>query len=146
MRESWYGASLAELIRSQLASYIERNAAQVEITGPAVVVKPEAAQNLGLALHELAANAAKFGALSVLGGRVSIGWNFQEDAAGDAVDLDWRECLGPKIKTRRKKGFGSMVIERNLARALHADVTLEFEPDGLRCHILIPASQFLAAH
>ncbi|MBI4365775.1 MAG: PAS domain-containing protein [Deltaproteobacteria bacterium] len=144
VRESWYGASLSELIRSQLAGHIERGAAQVAIEGPDVALKPEAAQNLGLALHELAVNAAKFGALSVPQGRLSVTWGRRESAGGDAVELDWREQLGPKVKARRKKGFGSMVIEHNLARALDAEVNLDFDPDGLHCHIVIPASQILA--
>lgn len=144
VRESWYGASLGELIRSQLGGYLDTSTSQVSIEGPAIAIKPEAAQNLGLALHELAVNAAKFGALSVPDGRVSITWSRLENVEGDAVELDWRERLGPKVKIRRKKGFGSMVIERNLARALDAEVNLEFEPNGLHCHIVIPASQILA--
>src|SRR5262249_49192076 len=63
VRESWYGASLAELVRSQLSGYLGGAQTQVSIEGPAIALKPEAAQNLGLALHELAVNAAKFGAL-----------------------------------------------------------------------------------
>ena len=146
VREGWYGASLGELIRSQLAGYIERDAGQVAIEGPAVALKPQAAQNLGLALHELAVNAEKFGALSVSSGRVSITWGQRESADGNALELDWREHLGPKVKVRHKKGFGSMVIEGNLVRALDAEVTIDFDPDGLRCHIVIPASQIVAAH
>jgi PAS domain S-box-containing protein len=145
VRESWYGASLGELIRSQLSSYLDGNSVQVSIEGPAIALKPEAAQNLGLALHELAINAAKFGALSVPTGRVSITWIRRESAVDNAVELDWREQLGPKVKARRKKGFGTMVIERNLARALDAKVSMDFDPDGLHCHIVIPASQILAA-
>jgi two-component sensor histidine kinase len=145
VRESWYGASLSELIRSQLAGYIDHEAGQVAIEGPEVALKPEAAQNLGLALHELAINAATFGALSVPVGRVAITWGQRETAGGNAIELDWREQHGPKVKVRRKKGFGSMVIERNLVRALDAEVSLEFDPDGLHCHILIPPSQLLAA-
>jgi PAS domain S-box-containing protein len=144
VRESWYGASLGELVRSQLGAYLDGTAAQVSIEGPAIAIKPEAAQNLGLALHELAVNAAKFGALSVPAGRVAITWNRLENVDGSAVELDWREKLGPKVKARRRKGFGSMVIERNLARALDATVELEFDPDGLHCHIVIPANQILA--
>jgi len=145
VRESWYGASLSELIQSQLSAYIERSAGQVVIDGPAIALKPEAAQNLGLALHELAVNAAKFGALSVPTGRVSITWGPRNVADGKAIELDWREQQGPKVKVTRKRGFGSLVIERNLARALDADVKLEFNPDGVRCHIVIPASQILTA-
>jgi len=144
VRESWYGASLGELIRSQLGGYLEGSANQVSIEGPSIALKPEAAQNLGLALHELAVNAAKFGALSVPSGRVSITWTQRDHGEDNAVELDWQEQLGPKVKIRRRKGFGSMVIERNLTRALDAEVNLEFDPSGLRCHIVIPASQILA--
>jgi PAS domain S-box-containing protein len=145
VRESWHGASLNELIRSQLAAYFERGAAQVALEGPAVALKPEAAQNLGLALHELAVNAARFGALSVPAGQLSITWGRHGEADPRALVLDWREQNGPRVKPRRRRGFGSMVIERNLVRALDAEVDLAFEPDGLRCHIVIPASQILAA-
>jgi PAS domain S-box-containing protein len=144
VRESWYGASLGELIRSQLGGYLDGSSNQVSIDGPAIALKPEAAQNLGLALHELAVNAAKFGALSVPTGRVSITWSRRENTDEGAVELDWRERLGPKVKVRRKKGFGTMVIERNLARALDAEINMDFDPDGLHCHIVIPASQVLA--
>src|SRR6476646_1606455 len=144
VRESWYGASLGELIRSQLGGYLDAPTTQVSIEGPAIALKPEAAQNLGLALHELAVNAAKFGALSVPNGRVSITWSQRDHGDDNSVELDWRERLGPKVKARRRKGFGSMVIERNLARALDAEVDLKFDPSGLRCHIVIPPSQILA--
>lgn len=142
VRESWYGASLNELIRSQLALYLDRDEAPVTFSGPEVVLKPEAAQNLGLALHELSTNAAKFGALSVPEGRVTISWK-RDRGPEDALEFDWQEHLGPKVKVRRKQGFGSMVIERNLARSLDAQVDMSFEPDGLRCHVIIPASQIL---
>jgi len=145
VRESWYGALLEELVRSQLAAYIDKGGNQIAIQGPAVALRPEAAQNLGLALHELAVNAAKFGSLSVPNGHVSITWDRHNNAGGSGLALDWREEFGPKVKIRRKKGFGSMVIERNLVRSLDAEVQLEFDPDGLRCHIIIPASQILAA-
>ncbi len=145
VRESWYGASLGELVRSQLASYIERDSGSIAIKGPPVALKPEAAQNLGLALHELAVNAAKFGALSVPGGHVSIVWDRNGSADHSALTLDWHETRGPKVKYRRKKGFGSVVIERNLSRVLGADVNLDFNPSGVHCHIVIPASQILAA-
>ncbi|MGH6683791.1 MAG: HWE histidine kinase domain-containing protein [Pseudolabrys sp.] len=145
VRESWHGASLAELIRSQLSAYFgPPGAGQVEIEGPEVALTPEAAQNLGLALHELAANAQKFGALSVPSGRVSIVWS-RHGVGDDALELVWREQFGPKVKIRRKQGFGSLVIERNLSRALDGQVDLTFEPDGVRCRIVIPARQMLAA-
>jgi two-component sensor histidine kinase len=145
VRESWHGASLGELVRSQLAAYVDRGQGQIAFEGPDVAIKPEAAQNLGLALHELAINAKKFGALSVPDGRVSIRWDHNGGGENSAVELSWVEQFGPKVKARRKRGFGSLVIERNLARSLDAEVNLEFEPDGVRCRILIPASQVVAA-
>lgn len=145
VRESWHGASLSELIRSQLAGYLDRQNAepQILIEGPPVALKPEAAQNLGLAVHELATNAAKYGALSVPEGRVSIRWQ-QDSSDGHALALTWTEKSGPRVKVRRKRGFGSLVIEGNLARALEAKVDWTFEPEGARCHIVIPPSQILA--
>ncbi len=139
VRESWRGASLRELVRSQLGSD-----SQIAFEGPEVALKPEAAQNLGLALHELAINARKFGALSVPDGRVSIRWSLYDGGKDNSVELNWLEQFGPKVKARRKRGFGSVVIERNLARSLDAQVDLEFEPGGVRCRIVIPASQVLA--
>jgi PAS domain S-box-containing protein len=143
VRGSWTGASLRELVHAQLAGHLELRDDQITLDGPDVELKPEAAQNLGLALHELASNAAQFGALSVPDGRLSIGWS--RPGAGDAIALDWREQSGPKVKPPRKRGFGSMVIERNLTRALEAQVDLTFEPGGVRCHIVIPASQIVTA-
>jgi PAS domain S-box-containing protein len=144
VRESWYGASLDELIRSQLAVYLDRDDAPVSMAGPDVALRPEAAQNLGLALHELTVNAAKFGALSVPEGRVMIVWKrIGSGGPEDTIEFDWQESLGPAVKVRRKQGFGSMVIERNLARSLDAQVELTFAPGGLRCHVLIPATHFL---
>ena len=145
VRESWYGASIKQLVQSQLARQIEKNAGRVAIEGPDIALKPEAAQNLGLALHELAINAEEFGALSVPAGRISVTWEQRETPNGTAIELVWREQRGPKVKARRRKGFGSLVIEHNLARALDAKVEFAFEPDGLRCSVTIPPSQIVAA-
>lgn len=142
VRESWYGASLNELVRSQLSVYLDGVSQQVTVEGPEVALKPEAAQNLGLAIHELSANAARFGALSVPEGRVSVEWR---GGAGpdEAIELDWREQFGPRVRPRRKRGFGSTVIETNLTRALDAKVDMMFDPDGLHCRVVIPPSQIV---
>jgi two-component sensor histidine kinase len=142
VRESWHGASIDELARAQLSAFIERESGRIELKGPVIVLKPEAAQNLGLALHEMAANAARFGALSVPEGKVAIAWTHAEGGDGPLV-LDWQEQFGPAVKARRKKGFGSMVIERNLAHALNADVKLDFDKPGLHCRIVIPGEHLL---
>ncbi|WP_082540787.1 HWE histidine kinase domain-containing protein [Pseudolabrys sp. Root1462] len=141
VRESWYGASLNELVRSQLSVYLD-GGQQVEINGPEVALKPEAAQNLGLAIHELSANAARFGALSVPEGRVVVEWRGGGNPH-EGIELDWREQFGPRVRPRRKRGFGSTVIETNLTRALDAKVDMMFDPEGLHCRVLIPASQIV---
>jgi len=136
VQESWHGASLSELIRSQLGHYLDRDGSQVSVEGPAVLLKPEAAQSLGLAIHELATNAAKYGGLSVPTGRVSIDWQVRP---GDGIEIVWTESGGPGVTEPKRRGFGSLVVERNLARSLDADVKLEFLPQGARCRMLIPA-------
>lgn len=146
IRESWTGASLRELIHLHLVGFLERDNGQVVLDGPEVGLKPDAAQNLGLALHELATNAAKFGALSVPDGRLSISWTKSRGLDDDAIIIDWHEQSGPKVKPRRKRGFGSLVIERNLSRTLDRDVELVFNPNGLRCHIVIPDKHIIAIH
>ncbi len=143
VQESWHGASLKELVRSQLAFYLDREPDQVSIEGPDVRLKPEAAQSLGLALHELAANAAKHGALSLSDGRVEINWQPWLDGAG--IELVWRESRGPKVTAPSRRGFGSMVIEHNLARALDAEVNLDFATEGLTCTVAVPKNQLVAA-
>lgn len=143
VQESWHGASLGDLVRSQLAYYLDREPDQVTIEGPDVRLKPEAAQSLGLALHELAANAAKHGALSRARGRVEVIW--RPSISNGGIELIWRETGGPKVSAPKRRGFGSMVIEHNLTRALDAQVSLDFATDGLTCRVLVPQNQ-LAAH
>ncbi len=140
VRESWYGASLRSLAESQLAPYLAR-LHPVTIEGPAIMLTPEAAQGLGLALHELAANAVKYGALSAGEGDISVTWTV---TGGSGVKLIWCERSGPRVKPRGKSGFGTLVIEHNLVRALNADVNWTFETEGVRCEIDIPAAQLVA--
>lgn len=150
VQEGWYGASLQDLTRRQLAKYLDGAASRVTVEGPPVHLKPAAAQSFGLALHELAVNAEKFGALSVPKGRVDIHWRLR--AAGsetpdgeDAVEIEWIEKNGPDVVTPASRGFGSLVVEKNLARSLDAEVDLTFDPAGVRCRMVIPASHLLAA-
>jgi two-component sensor histidine kinase len=137
-------ASLADLVGQQLAPYLDRREPQVSVEGPTVLLTPDAAQNLGFALHELASNAAKYGALSVPEGRVSIAWRLLPEADGNGVELDWVESGGPAVVKPAHRGFGSMVIERNLARELDTQVELAFRAEGVHCKILLPPRQLAA--
>jgi two-component sensor histidine kinase len=144
VQESWHGASLDELVRMQLGHYIDRNASQIVIEGPPILLKPEAAQGLGLAVHELATNAAKYGGLSRLSGRVNITWRRLPASEGHGIEMIWEERGGPGVTAPEQRGFGSLVIERHLARSLDSEVELEFAPAGVRCRINVPVTQFVA--
>ena len=134
----WYGASLRELAQSQLHPFVDSLGRQVSFQGPTVVLKPEAAQALGLALHELANNAKKFGAWSKPEGHVSVSWSRRLHSDGGSVEFKWAESGGPAVVAPVTRRFGSMVIERNLERALAGKVKLAFLAAGVQCRILIP--------
>ncbi|MDQ0511941.1 sensor histidine kinase [Ancylobacter amanitiformis] len=138
VQEGWHGASLNDMVRSQLGHHFDHERSQVTVSGPDIFLKPEAAQNIGLALHELSTNAAKYGALSVPGGQVAIRWARRVPEAGGGFELSWIEKGGPPVTPPRARGFGSLVIERNLARALDGKVDLEFDPAGLHCSVEVP--------
>jgi PAS domain S-box-containing protein len=138
IEEGWHGASLGGLVQLQLQPLLEYHEAQVSIAGPTVLLKPEAAQALGMALHELASNASKFGALSVPHGRLAIAWRRMARPDGDAVEFSWTESAGPAVQEPTVRRFGRMMIERNLAHAVGGGVKLAFPADGVRCDITIP--------
>jgi PAS domain S-box-containing protein len=140
VQEEWHSAGLRELVRSQLGHYIDRASSQISIEGPPVHLKPEAAQSLGLALHELAVNAAKYGALSNPTGHVDVIW----EPNGDGIVIRWIERGGPKVEPPRKHGFGTMAIQRNLSRSLEADVDLNFGENGVSCTVTIPEQHLFA--
>ncbi len=138
--EDWAGASLEELIRAVLQPFIGSESEALECEGPSVFVNATAAQNLGLALHELATNAAKYGALSTSEGRVRVMWSVASNGDGKPrLSLNWRERAGPAVAPPAVKGFGHIVIERVAAQALNATVAYEFPQEGVRWSIAIPA-------
>jgi len=145
VQESWYGASLSELVRLQLGHYLDHRASDITMEGPPIVLKPEAAQSLGLALHELATNAAKHGALSTSSGRVTIEWRRLSPAEDSGLELIWTERGGPTVTAPARRGFGSLVIEQNLVRSLNAEVELTFAPEGLRCRVCLPLEHIFGA-
>jgi two-component sensor histidine kinase len=108
-----------------------------------VLLKPEAAQALGFALHELAVNAKKFGALSVPNGRVTISWSRLPRPQGDSVELRWIERNGPVVSAPVCRRFGSAIIERHLAHAIDGKVQLSFPEEGVVCVVHIPPAQLV---
>jgi len=137
--DDWHGASLRMLVEQQLGGHAERIGEQIAIEGEDVMLKPEAVQNLGLALHELATNAQKYGSLSDPEGKVSIRWQFCEEAS--KLRLTWQENGGPPVAPPQRSGFGRAMIETVVSQALDGDVKLSFPPKGVRCEIVIPSAQ-----
>ncbi len=128
---NWHGVALARLVESQLAPFAE-SSAQLGVEGPQVKLAPAAAQAIGMALHELATNAAKYGALSCDGGRIRIAWSITGDSDADRIfSLGWSEQGGPPVAPPERRGFGMTVIERMVSGTLGGKATLEFAPSGV---------------
>jgi PAS domain S-box-containing protein len=132
-REQWEGATLDELVADATRVYGD-GSDRIHAGGPRIVVTPKAAIALVLALHELGTNAAKYGALSVPGGRVDIGWETKDGR----LRIIWRESGGPPVTSPSRRGFGLRMIERALASDLSGTATVAFAPEGLVCTIDAP--------
>lgn len=139
----WMGASIEELVRSQINPFI-LDPASLEVGGPQLLLRPEAVQNLGFALHELATNAQRHGSLSQPGGKVTIRWAVDKTTQGERrIHLSWCESGGPKVEMPERKGFGSTVIQQLTEASLNAKVTIGYECDGFRWDVDMPAKEIL---
>lgn len=137
--DDWAGVYISDLLRVLVGQYVPPQSARVTLEGPAVMLSPEASQNLGLAIHELAANAMRYGAFSTDRGTLTVRWTrFAEPGKGELLRIEWVERGGPPATHPSTRGFGMLVIERNLSRALGADVSMHFEPSGLTATITLP--------
>lgn len=142
VREAWRGASLTDVIAAQMKPFMERGESCIESSGPPLVLTANAVQYIGLALHELATNACKHGALSRPGGRVSIRWR-HEPATG-RVTLSWREHDGPAVAVPSRRGFGCSLIDRIVPRALDGTGRLRFDRSGVTWTLDFPAERGLS--
>jgi two-component sensor histidine kinase len=136
--DDWDGARIDELVRQQLAPFGFMDGMSISAEGPPVGLNPDAARNIGLALHELATNASKHGALSVPQGRVALRWEIVGSGVGQSFRIAWRESGGPIVTGPKHWGFGRQVIQRVIAESLEGTVTHEFPPDGVRWTLDIP--------
>lgn len=137
VQTEWKGADLAALIESQLLHFSDLLGRRIRLDGPPIDLTPSAAQSLGMALHELATNAAKYGALSNDRGQVQISWRISDETAARSFSISWTERNGPRVKAPTRDGFGARVVGTLVERALSGAVTLEYAQAGviwsLRC-------------
>ena len=139
----WRGSSLHELIKFQLAPFIDVSSSQLEIRGPEVNLTADASQAIGLALHELATNAVKHGALSLAQGRLHISWTVDQPSSERVLRLDWREFGVALVIPPKQKGFGHVVIKSMIEQAVRGTVELTFAKEGLHWSLQAPDSVFL---
>jgi chemotaxis family two-component system sensor kinase Cph1 len=137
----WEGADLHDIISEQLGPF--GGNARVKTVGKRLMLRPKAALSISLAIHELATNAAKYGALSVATGWVEIGWATESREAEHWLRLCWTEHGGPPVAPPTRRGFGRLLLERSLAFDIDGQVELNFKPDGLACTALIPSEQIV---
>jgi len=135
-RENWEGAELPDLIAQAVEPYRREGGGRFEVEGPNLWVKPSMALALSMAIHELATNACKYGALSVASGRVEIQWTIEGNPRH--LTLRWEEKDGPPVSPPSSRGFGSRLIERSLATELAGEVQLTYEPRGVVCLVRAP--------
>jgi PAS domain S-box-containing protein len=125
--KDWQGADLAEVVRTEMRPYADR----VQIEGPPLLLNAKAAQNFALTLHELATNAAKFGALSNSTGRVHISWSIPNSNGSSRFTFRWQERGGPAVSQPKQRGFGSAVLEQVMAEYFEVPPRIDFSVGGL---------------
>jgi two-component system CheB/CheR fusion protein len=123
------------VIRATLAPFDEAKSNRIRISGPDLLLSEDLGGGLALAVHELATNALKYGALSVPGGTISLSWNIAATTNGDEVVFEWKEQGGPPPEPPAREGFGNRVIKSVTSREKTGSVTIEYPPDGVHCRI-----------
>jgi len=140
-RDPEAGVDLEFLVVEELLGYNAREGEQLRISGPPIRFQPKAAETFALAVHELATNAIKYGALSKPTGRVEVSWRVDDSSNPIQLIFDWVERGGPPVAPQARKGFGSELLERTLAFEFKGRTTLSFNPAGLQCRIAVPLNR-----
>ena len=130
--KDWQGGDIAEVVRTEMSPYADR----VTIEGPSVMLNAQAAQNFALAVHELATNAAKYGALSNLTGHVHISWSVFKPTGHRQFMFRWHERGGPQVTAPSHKGFGTTVLQLVMAEYFDSRPQIEFAADGVRYEVV----------
>jgi PAS domain S-box-containing protein len=135
----WEGADLCRIVEEEMAPYRTNGQDRVSATGPAAMLQPATAQAVALALHELATNAAKYGALSIDTGRLQLAW-----AIGDtALEIEWLETGGPTAAAPSQLGFGLSIVRSSIEAQFRGGVAYDWRPEGLCCRLSIPRAQIV---
>jgi PAS domain S-box-containing protein len=144
LKQNWRGALLEEIVRGQIEGFVGDRSSAVRLDGPSAMLTAAAAEAIGLAIHELATNSAKYGALSVPAGKVDVVWRKidpeTEDDGESMWELSWRERDGPKVQTPSVTGFGTQVVKRMVAMAVNGTAELVYSESGLVWCLTFPAS------
>lgn len=144
--EKWQSANIRDVIAGTLEPYGGADDARFHLEGLGIELPPRIALSLSMALHELATNAAKYGALSVPDGCVDIVWSAAGINSSRRFTLKWTEKDGPPVAAPSRKGFGSRLIERGLAAELQGNVELVYAPEGVVCNIDAPLADHEDSH
>jgi PAS domain S-box-containing protein len=139
IRNEWRGVDVEDLVRAQLAHFADLVGSRIAMHGAKLYLTAAAAQAIGLALHELATNAAKYGALSTDAGRIDVGWQLD----GDVFTISWAERGGPPVQRPERRGFGSTVIQSMMKRSLNGEVQLDYAQSGLEWRLTCQATTAL---
>jgi two-component sensor histidine kinase/PAS domain-containing protein len=134
----WQGALLEDVLKNELEPYQDSMQHRIRLRGPKINLQPNAVLALGLAVHELATNAVKYGSLSVPDGKVHVMWAVTAGPNPPALLVEWVESGGPPVKKPERQGFGSKLIQRGLAQQLGGEIKLDFAPSGARCVVTFP--------
>ena len=135
VQSRWTGADLRSLVTQELAPYCEKEETRVQMAGADIVLEPTMAQTIAIVVHELATNAAKFGALSMPEGRIQIEWSRTSDRL---LILRWIETDGPVVTPPTRYGFGTRVMEKMIRSQLKGEMRFDWRPEGLACEIAMP--------
>jgi PAS domain S-box-containing protein len=139
IRNEWKGVDIEDLVRAQLAHFADLIGSRIAVQGPKLLLNGASAQAIGLALHELATNAGKYGALSTDTGRVDISWGIDSDT----FTMSWTERHGPPVDAPTRRGFGTIVMKRMAESSVGGAVNLDYAPSGVTWRLTCPAANAL---
>jgi PAS domain S-box-containing protein len=144
VERSWSDVPVRDLIEAQL-KFLAGDGERVTIAGPELMITPSAAEPIAMAIHEMATNAIKFGALSVPEGRVAIDWTIDHRAGADPIfRISWQESEGPAVREPEREGFGGRIIRDVPRSKLRGEVEIDYAPDGFRWTLSCPAAHVTA--